>query len=320
MSDSGADAEKLAALIDGRLDERERSQLLAQLALSDEDLEILAEAAAVTREMEEEEDRDAGTLPLMGVTLPRSAAPEPLSPPPEVTPLRPRASHRTRWGRLLPLAAVLAGIALAPVLWKLTHTGGDDATAPAALLASARGLPPGWAGTPWEATRSGSAVATPRGRAVRVGARLVDLRLASEDPAASAIAADVVDLVRDRPGADAVERAFAPLSVPGADAADRGRALSQGSRLAASLAGREDAATGAWIEALRIAADRHDEGFVRSRALRGRLDALAADGTLPNAAAEPLRRARAAAGGDSAQVDWVALHSAATDLLGALAR
>src|SRR5215208_5211320 len=46
------DPERLAALLDGRLDERARSEILAQLAASEADLEVMADAAAVMREME----------------------------------------------------------------------------------------------------------------------------------------------------------------------------------------------------------------------------------------------------------------------------
>jgi hypothetical protein len=316
MSDSGANAERIAALLDGRLDERERSELLAQLALSDEDLEILAEAAAVMREMEEE-DAAPREIPI-GAPEPALAVDStPPAPPPEPAPhIQPR---RRTWG-WMPIAAVLAGVAAAPLLWKLAHPAdGDDPAAPVALLAAARGLPPSWAGTPWEATRSGGIVATPRGRAVRVGARLVDLRVAfdgGDEATVQDAVADVSALVRDLPGGDAVARSLEPAATS-AERHERAAALSRGSKLAASLAGRSDAAAGAWVEALRLAAARQDTAFVRSAALRRRLDALAGDRALQPDAAEALSRARAAAG---AGIQWPALEAAATDLLRALAR
>lgn len=53
--DGAADPERLAALLDGRLDGAERDALLARLADHDDDLALFAEAAAIQRALEEED-------------------------------------------------------------------------------------------------------------------------------------------------------------------------------------------------------------------------------------------------------------------------
>ena len=57
-NDATPDPERIARLLDGQLGEREREALLAELAASDDGLELLGDAAALLREME-----DAGDLP-----------------------------------------------------------------------------------------------------------------------------------------------------------------------------------------------------------------------------------------------------------------
>lgn len=52
---AGADPERLAALLDGRVDGAERDALLARLADHDDDLALFAEAAAIQRALEEED-------------------------------------------------------------------------------------------------------------------------------------------------------------------------------------------------------------------------------------------------------------------------
>ena len=83
------DDERLSALLDGRLSDREREELLAHLAVPGDDLEVFAETAAILREMEAEDAlaREAGTLPVpAGTPGTDPAAPE--QPPPEAPPMR----------------------------------------------------------------------------------------------------------------------------------------------------------------------------------------------------------------------------------------
>jgi anti-sigma factor RsiW len=47
--------ERLSALLDGRLDERERGELLAHLSAADEEYRVFADTASILRELEEAE-------------------------------------------------------------------------------------------------------------------------------------------------------------------------------------------------------------------------------------------------------------------------
>lgn len=90
------DAETLAALMEGRLSDEERARALEVLAESDADLEVLADAAVAAAALSE-----------------TSAPAEPPAP------ARPR-----RWTVWLPLAAVLAGLAIVPSLLDRGRDGG----------------------------------------------------------------------------------------------------------------------------------------------------------------------------------------------------
>ncbi len=154
-----ADAERLAALLDGRLDERRRAEAVARLASSDDEFEAFVDALAVTRELEAEDAAEG------------------------VTPLRPRV--RQRWwrrpgGQWAAIAAVLAGLALLPAVWSRGRDPGvDDPQSYAALLESkGAGLPAGWDPTPWRTTRGAGDPLTPQARAVRLGVHMTDLEAA----------------------------------------------------------------------------------------------------------------------------------------------
>lgn len=83
--DERLDPETLAALMEGRLSDDERARVMAALAASEADLEVLGDAAAVVEALE----GSASTA----------------SPP-----------GRIRWRVWLPLAALVAGVSLIPVL------------------------------------------------------------------------------------------------------------------------------------------------------------------------------------------------------------
>ena len=95
MKDIGLGAEELAALLDGKLDQSRRAELLARLGSSEEALEAYANASAVVNELE------------AGDTT-RSTAPS------KLTGRAPRRVPRWSW---MAIAAALAGIAVAPWLW-----------------------------------------------------------------------------------------------------------------------------------------------------------------------------------------------------------
>ena len=296
------DHERIAALMDGRLEGRDRDEALASLAAADDDaLGAYADAAAVLRELEAE---DAAAAPPPAVDA-------------KVIPFRRRARPGAP---LLALAAGLAAVALGiGGWWARGGTGPGDPGRYAARL-EARGIPTGWNGSPWAATRAADAPLAPRARAVRLGARLTDLE----------VAAAVGDAASTRRAAAeaATRRGALPAAGPASSvyAEVRGRAgepaaalaplLARGRRTAARLAGEEGVALGAWAEAARLAAARHDAAFFRARESRAALGRAARMDVLP-------AEARAAVGrlqdvGEAS--DWAAVERDATALLAAAAR
>ncbi|HEX7241211.1 MAG TPA: hypothetical protein VF263_13135 [Longimicrobiaceae bacterium] len=294
------DAERLAALFDSRLDGRAREEVLARLAVSDETLEVYAEAAAVAREMEEED-----------------------APAADVVPLRAPA-RRPGWlhgrGRWTALAAMLAAVALVPLLW--TRVRSPEMEGPeraVALLASSdAGLPTRWEQRPWSRTRSGADPLTPETRAVRLGAHLADLRVLvrARDTAAAEVAGRIEALLADVSGSGRTMEIYQDV---GRRAGEPPAALEplveRGEAGVARLFGATGhVALGTWVETARLAAARRDAAFFRRRATRDALDGVADLPTLPASARAPLDRARAEVRREGAP-DWGALERDLTEVL-----
>jgi hypothetical protein len=262
------DAERLAALLDGRLDADAQADVLSRLATDDEALAAYAEAAAVTRALEEE-DADADVTPLRPAA--RATAP---------------SSGARRWGAI---AAVVAAVALAPLAWnRMQPPGLQEPGALAERLATTgTALPAGWDPSPWGSTRSASDPMIPRARAIRIGARLVELELAlrGQDPAAARIAAQVAILLGELPGSGPAVSIFRELQErAGAPWAELEPWMEQGSEAAAAMAGEDDVRLGAWLQAARIAAGREDIDFFRTRTTDAALRRLRDDSTTRSAA------------------------------------
>lgn len=77
MKEPRHDDERLAALLEGRLEGPERDELLAYLATADEDLYVFAKTAAALREMEEEEAEGARQAAQKDTQTPVHATPPP---------------------------------------------------------------------------------------------------------------------------------------------------------------------------------------------------------------------------------------------------
>ena len=86
MKEARHDDERLAALLDGTLNDRERQELLAELAASGDDYDVFVNMADLVQEMEDADAAGGG--------------------PDGVIPFRPRA--RPRWGAPARWAALAA--------------------------------------------------------------------------------------------------------------------------------------------------------------------------------------------------------------------
>jgi hypothetical protein len=249
VTDPTDDAERIAALLDGRLGARERAEVLARLGESDAAFEAFVDAAAVLRESPEESVR-------------------PLTRP-------------QRWRRpaLALAAALILGAIIVPfVRSRSVSSEGGDPQQFVALL-SPGGLPSDLDATPWSTTRGDAEPLTDAARATRIGARLTDLTVAvqSGDTAAPQIARTVAALLGPIPASAPASSIFRSIANPNATKQDRERLLSQGTAAATSLVGSQPVSKGAWLEAARIAASRHDAAFfnsARSRAMMATEPAL----------------------------------------------
>ena len=292
------DAERLAALLEGRLDARQRAEALESLDGSDEMRAGFADGLAVTAELEAEDAaaRD-GVIPLR--------------------PASPRSRRAWPVTRVLALAAAVGAMAVAPWLWSRASTPGPVDPARLAVLVQADGLPRGWAERPWPPSRGETDPLTPGARAARLGARLVDLELSvrAGDPASARIAAEVRTLLQGLPASGPVQAVYREVERRAGEPEDAlAPLLGRGSAAVSRLAGVEGVEAGAWAEAARLAAAREDARFFRARASRAAL-ARAAAGTGPSAAAAARLRARLREDGPPA---WPAVEQDATALLRAL--
>jgi len=292
--------EEIGALLDGRVDERRRGELLARLAAADDDYDVFADTAAVLREAEggaseevpeldwqPEMPRSTPVIPLRAGERAAEAAtaverePETLRSTPEI-PLSPRRASvwRSPAVRVLAAAAVLAAVAL-PVL-RSRNGGGWQDPARLAVLASPSGdrLPAEWTHA-WYTTRGVSDSIPNTDVAAQVGALHLDMEVAarSADPVDSGT---VKQLARE--AASKLEHAaeYGPsLAATKYDELEQLTDWSRGQVLARLAAARTEVvqdverdyfAVGAWTEAARLAARRRDAAFFRSAQSRQAVD------------------------------------------------
>jgi hypothetical protein len=191
-----------------------------------------------------------------------------------------------------------------PLVRQGTPVAGDP-SAVTRLLASSNSasLP----ATPWRVTRGGDADGlSADARAVRVGARLVDLELqvAAGDSAAAQTARDVAALLAPVPGSGPATTIYADVAARAGAVPDTLRALLAGGwREATALVPHEAALRGAWLETARVAAVRHDTAFFRAPAWATALGRIKASGALTHEVAAQVRTA-------ASMSDWDALERA----------
>jgi hypothetical protein len=251
------DDERLAALLDGKLDEGQREELLAQLMTSGEDYDVFADTAAVLRELEAQ-DAAAGGLAAGAASAPVP----PAALPPSLRPGAPRWRRASRWAVL---AAVVVVIALAATLGgrRGLPSTADPVRLAARLENPGQGLPPGWQPL-GSSPRGGAETRERNARAVRAGALLVDLAVAvrAGDAPNTRLLAERLRSRYDRgagPGSP-----FGQLSRrAGAPADSLEPLVSRATDRLGDLLGRDYLRLGAWTEAARLATKVRDEEFFR---------------------------------------------------------
>lgn len=235
MNRSVIDAEKLAALLDGRLSEAERVETLARLAKSPEELALLADVDAVVRA-----ESVAATQPIIPISAARSAR-------------RPLRLPQSGW------IALAAGIAAAAAFMVLPRRHSEW---------QARGLPPDMDFAMWGVARG----ATPpppssdSARSWRIGALQSDLSAAiasGDGTRASRFASGIAALLADSRMSVAASyyRRIADSSTAGAS---RLESLARDGRQATeTLLDPALLRLAAWTEKARIAAHQHDASLFK---------------------------------------------------------
>lgn len=270
MTNPTIDAEKLAALLDGALDDAERDEVMAQLASSDPLFEAYTDAAVVTRELQP--DR-----PLIGTAAPRRL--------------------RSRWwrGREARLLATAAGLAtILAVSWS-SRLSDQREISPAAfvtLLADgAAAVDQERLAGGWPVRRSADAPHD-RALALRLGAELVwlDLALRAGDMARVRGSASVIDSLLDTVAAGAPLAAIYRSVAEGPDRpiSELRPLLARAASAVVRLVDEDMVNLGAWIETARLAAIRRDAGFFAAPETRALLASASANEALTDAARSAL--------------------------------
>jgi hypothetical protein len=225
------DPERLAALLDGRLNEAERSALVVELAAADDEtLHAYADAAAASLE------------------LPSAAA----VPSDELAKRRARSRQRAwRVGGLALAAGVVLAIGI-PLMYGRAPNASDRSFAADLAIPSA-GLP----ALPWGVTRGASAALPASSRAVRVGAMITNLEIQNRtNTGASATFADAIgaDLTAVAGGAPAAAVYRQIASEARAGRAASAEELTAAADAAAGVLDPSLVPLGSWLQAARVAA------------------------------------------------------------------
>jgi hypothetical protein len=317
------DYQRLSALLEGGVSDREREELLAQLAASGDDFEAYTDTVEILMAVEEEERAAAAQKEDAGA----GAAAEPHvstagAPPEGVTPLR-RPERGPRMARRWPLA-LAASIAMIGLVTTLTlRVGGYGAAHPVKLAARAdtagARLPEGL-DTPGPGIRGEPGSATGNADAVQAGAILVNL----------AVAARASDTTAVQRLATRLSDAYFPGESPGRPlkrmAADPGASLDalnalldQATDQLAGTLDRNSLELGMWLQSARLAAYYQNEDFFDGRAsnvMLGRAERLARGNATTRAAVDGVRTALPA----NTPQQWRALQASLGMLLTELAR
>lgn len=252
--DPGAIApERIAALIDGRLDNAGRAALLAELDASPGALEAYSDALAVLRDLESGE-RASPTPATAAIDLDRARDARP-------------------W-RLAGWVGLAAAATLVVTVTIRSRVGGierfPDTGSMLALVSTSAGVStPAFDTPPWNERRGAANDLAAVSRGVRIGARIADLealRRGANESARVRVAFELAGLLDGIPGGSAA-------AIPYSDMATSRAALStQDARSAAETAetfgGPDEVRLGFWLEAARIAIARQDTGFFHAAPAR----------------------------------------------------
>ena len=301
MKEPSIDPERLAAFIDGRVREPERSALLKQIASSDQAFDALVDASAVLAEIE-----SPGRAASSGSRQHRVFAR-----------WKPMKLVVTAAASLLVVAAVHSVLTRGPNA--STHA---DPRRLALVAPASRSLDSGFYRTAlWPATRGASIPLRPDARAVRLGVRLADLQLSGS--ASTAIgqtpASDIAAMLDGVAGAAAAAATFRDLSSR-ASAGDTlfGATIERARDDLVRFADAELLDAGFALEMTRAAAAERNAVFFADRTTEAILARIAALPAVRRQAPNDANRLHAQAGPTS-KPDWEQVERIASNLIRLLA-
>lgn len=257
MKDPKNNDERLSALLEGRLPDDERKEMMARLAASEDEFEVFTDTTEILMVVEEEDAR--------------AAAGE----AERVIPLRPPARGPRLPVRWLALAASVVGVVLISTL--ALPGRGSPAYEPRQLAARVDALPKGWTPPTQSGGRGPAGSTSDDALAVYAGAMLVDISVAAQsgDTARTRELARVLSRRAD-PGASSAAPLEHIAANPGAPTNSLLALVDQAADWMVDQLDleRRPLELGAWTEAARLAAHRGNErgeAFFRDRATDGML-------------------------------------------------
>jgi hypothetical protein len=325
-----SELEQIAALIDGGLDESERQEVLARLALAGDDqfavfVEMLEAVDALESGAAADGAEAASRLPGGALAEP-GTGPAALEPPFDSPGRVARGivvvGRRRSWavragGGRFAIAAAVAAAVIGGTMWLGGRPGGGPGPTGYAVLLQ-RNAPDAAMPAlerPWAVRGSLDGLAGQAFQA-RFGATLVDLLVAGE---ASNAGDELGTLLAAVPGGLSDEAETCRRAGEGAVAPAARRRARDACAAAVDRIGGDAAfyRLGAWAEAARIAAARHDARFFAAEPSTAALREAASSGSVPPAASAAARTIQRSLATDP--LDWGLLSSEADGLLRALA-
>jgi hypothetical protein len=229
-------AAEIAALIDGRLSDDARAEVMRQLGESEEDLDIALDAAAAIDGLDEGRREGARVSSI--------------------------STQRRKRLRAISFATVsLAAAAVAVIVLRAPRTNVESASEMVSTLSSHEPLPADWNYSPWPAQRGDENVSD-SSLLIRIGVRTTDLEFAlrAGDPNAARFAREIDTMLEGVPGGSVVGAVYQQLAAK----PDSDGLLTDARHALASLPRQDLITLGAWLEAARIAAERHDEKWFKN--------------------------------------------------------
>jgi hypothetical protein len=287
------DDERLSALLEGRVEGRQREELLAHLAEADDDYEVFTNTASVLRALEEEDARARRPVAVLSM-------------------------RRRGWPSARTIAAVAGTVVLLLAAgWLLRGRGGTAADYPLRLamdVETADWSP--W--TPQGTVRGGDEPSSRDARAVYAGARLVDLAVFVRMGNTAQIGELALTLQRELYRNTNTEAPLSRIAAePTAPAASLNALVNEATKDYPKR-GRDALELGAWIEAARLAARARNADFFEDGPTAGmlrRAERLARGDALAEAAVVAVDEARPRNG----EANWAVLASRLEMMLARLA-